>query len=354
MTPFLSQDMPQRRRGDSQFADDRRFAAQQPMGPSLRFTANDNHVPHSSSIDHSHRSLYTSEGFSSRFPGGSDPLAPPSTRNNSVVSLQQNSGFSHEDHLYSKASLQGDQFHGSFPPRTAIASAGRPEVPSTEDDFDVRGPKHEARFDVSFRGDNAMDALSAQFDTMSSLDWQLAPQSGGSSKVVDYNGRRVSLLKSRSEALFPAEQLSAFQSAHPSSRVTSQFSLPDLDSPRSSGMYSVASEAALPTLSPSIDVVEAPPNGTPKSRFPLLKSKTAPKISGVHFGSFSDSPSGSPSMKLFGRKKGSPGPTSDLFLASEVAEAVLQSVLLDGDVDLSALEDTKEDAPVHCNQFDSN
>lgn len=322
------------------------------MGTSLRFATSDNHLSHNSSLDHSHRSLYASEGFSSRFAGGTDPLAPPSTRSNSVVSLQHG-GFAHEDHLYSKSSLHSEQFHSSFPQRTALASAGRPEVPSTEDDFDVRAPKHDARFEGTFRADNAMDALSSQFDAMASLDWQMAPQSSGSSKVVDYNGRRVSLLKSRSEALFPADQLSAFQSAHSSSRATSQFSLPDLDSPRSSGMYSVASEAALPTLSPAIDV-EAPPNGTPKSRFPLLKSKTAPKISGVHFGSFADSPSGSPSMKLFGRKKGSPGPNSDLFLASEVAEAVLQSVLLDGDADPSMLGEMKDDTPVHCNQFDSN
>lgn len=272
-------------------------------------------------------------------------LAPPSSRSNSVATLHHpQNNQNHHHHLYSafhppqqKSYLPADELYASdgfsasgAALRSPLHSAGgRPEVLSNDDEFHaVVSGRQPARGTQQQSATMFLDPFSAQFESDLTLeanksDW--LSDSGSSHKYADVNGKKVSLLKSRSEALFPADQLAFLQQG---SRVQSNFSLPDVDSPRSSGMYSVASETLLNAAPAPFDLTDSPT----KSRFPLLKSKTAPKISGVQFVGNTESPSGSPSLKLFGRKKGSPGPNNDMFLASEVAESVLGNTFMDGDL----------------------
>lgn len=185
-------------------------------------------------------------------------LAPPSTRSNSLVSLSQ------------PTPVTG---------RSSIQSGGHPEVLSNEDEFSPRNSTPSV-----YTGSNG-----ALLD-----DWQ--------------GSRKVAMLKSRSEALFAPDQLALFQQ--------------QLQQEEAMRLLGLSSSTDSLLESQNNGTTNVPLSSPHRSRFPLLKSKTVPKISPLQ-----DFPiSGSPTPKLLGRKKLS---SVDMFLASEVAEAVLDSAPVD-------------------------
>lgn len=189
-------------------------------------------------------------------------LAPPSTRSNSLASLSQPTPVTC---------------------RSSIQSGGHPEVLSNEDEFSPR-----ISTPVAYPGSNG-----TLLD-----DWQ--------------GSRKVAMLKSRSEALFAPDQLALFQQQLQQEEAMRLLGLPS------------SAESILESQNNGNGMMANVPLSSPqRSRFPLLKSKTVPKISPLQ----QDFPlSGSPTPKLLGRKKLS---SVDIFLASEVAEAVLDSAPLD-------------------------
>lgn len=183
--------------------------------------------------------------------------------------------------------------------RSPLQSAGRPEA-AIDDDFSPRLPvDNGALLRSRTIGRLGVDGESA---------WQAETQ-GEASRQFEVNGRRVSLLKSRSESTLPPDF------------VVGPYAL-SADQAMYGGQYRVPFEEEDGRVQePAEQVVEK------TTRFPLLKAKTTPKLS-------LDSPAGSPSLKVLGRKKLSLTPSNSSShllsplpggneVANEVAEAVL-------------------------------
>jgi hypothetical protein len=208
----------------------------------------------------------------------------PSTRCNSVAILQH---LHVEDPTSNQKNDPRDIMNiGPTPTpavRSPLQSAGRPEVLSNDEDISPRlgiAPRFSIRQESFLRPDE-----------ISSGTWLLDDWQGS---------KKVAMLKSRSEAFFPADQLAMFQQQQNSySRLPQDY------------------------LETDASFVESPISSSPsRSKFPLLKSKTLPKITGIQSNVLVDSPIGSSTPKLLSRKKNSLA--ADMMLANEMAESVLK------------------------------
>lgn len=202
---------------------------------------------------------------------------------------------------------------GSQDLRSPLQSAGHPEVSQSTDD-DLSQPRTR-RTTSRLPGYETDDIFGHDFQ---SIDFSVPDETVPTlaTKQFDVNGRKVGLHKSRSESLLPPDQLPLLHGMNSFGGHHVDLSAP-VDDSRCNDFVEVTPTTGAVTDSPTEKL----------SRFPMLKSKTAPKLMTLN-GLGSDSPSASPSMKLFGRKKflgfSSPhGVGNDSFLASEVAEAVL-------------------------------
>jgi hypothetical protein len=267
-----SHDIGSRRRPDNSFELEN--SVTQPLGPSAGYRHSVENT--SGMLQNMNWSRRAQEDFLF-----DQSATPPSTRCNSVVNLQHLHLEDPASHLQ-RNGLRDFVNMGPTPTpvaRSPLQSAGRPEVLNDEE-ISPRfgtGPRRSIRHE-------SLDEVASGVGLLD--DWQ--------------GSKKVAMLKSQSEALFPADQLAIFsQQQNGYSRLQQDY------------------------LEADASFVEPPPlsSSPSKSRFPLLKSKTLPKIAGISNNLFVDSPTGSPTPKLLSRKKNSL--TADMILANEVAESVL-------------------------------